>query len=445
MQRSRLFDFAARGLVRIRWAASALLLLAVASSSFAQDYFTLPIDSKAAQLRGAAQQYLRNPAAADQAKFDEYFKNYYFPSMTRTEPEALGAIGKMREDLFKQWMFKATNPTVQQELTDLAFSEMGKVVAAKNPPAHPAARYNAILIIGQLDETYAPNGQQPPKPLPKATKALTAVVDSATAKDARFPPAIILGAIVGLERRAQLRQTLAPDEIAAMSAALMKLAAHDEPIQEMDPDAYSWMRLRAAEALAQFGSPGNKNGVHDAIIKLAKTGKSLDDRCAAAGLLEKIEYKNVKLDDAGTAEPLFALARDVAAAEDKRAQEFQDAQYTGGGISASPAPRGMSPGMESFGAGSLPAETYPRRLILGRLWDLRSGLKKVKPSLPEATQKKLDAVLAALNPAITAVSNKDVVELTLVQNMRTMADAIYKAVPAADKAVADKAKEDSAF
>ena len=33
-----------------------------------------------------------------------------------------------------------------------------------------------------------------------------------------------------------------------MTAALVKLVTHDEPIQEMDPDAYAWMRLRAASA-----------------------------------------------------------------------------------------------------------------------------------------------------------------------------------------------------
>jgi hypothetical protein len=269
-----------------------------------------------------------------------------------------------------------------------------------------------------------------------------AIVNSATGKEAKFPPSVILGAIVGLERRAHLKQSLTPEEINSISSALMKFVAQDAPAQEMDSEAYSWMRLRAAETLASFGSPGDKNSVHAAIIKLATTGKSLDDRCAAAGLLEKIEYKDVKLDDAGTAEPLFALARDVATAEDKRAQEFQDQQVGGGVGFQQPAFR---PGVEAFNPNGLPPETYPRRTILARLVDLRNGLKKVKASLPEASQKKVDAVVAALNPAITAAANKDVVELTLVNNMRTMADAVLKAAPPAEKPAADKAKDDSAF
>ena len=71
--------------------------------------------------------------------------------------------------------------------------------------------------------------------------------------------------------------------------------------------------------------PGSveKNNVHSAIVKLASTSKSLDDRCEAAGMLDKLNYKNVKLDDASTTDSLFALARDVASAEDKRGADFQ--------------------------------------------------------------------------------------------------------------------------
>ena len=68
-------------------------------------------------------------------------------------------------------------------------------------------------------------------------------------------------------------------------------------------------------------------------------------------------------------------------------------------------PEGFGPG----GTGTL--ETFPRRQVLARLTDLRTGLKTVKPSLPAETQKKADAVLAALNPAIAAASSKDTVEL----------------------------------
>ena len=244
--------------------------------------------------------------------------------MTRTEPDKLGQIGKLREDLFKYILWKSTDPALQHDLTQLTFAAMGKIVSAENPPCHPAARYNAILTIGLLDDQYSSGSGQPPRPYAPATKALTAVVDQAT-KGNRFPPPVILGAIIGLERHAQFHDALAPEAVAAMQAALLKLVSEVKPIQEMDRETYAWMRLRAASALVRLGSLGEKNAVHNAIMQLATTNKSLDDRCEAAALVDKLTYKDVKLDDAGTAEPLFALARDVATAEDQRAPGFPGA------------------------------------------------------------------------------------------------------------------------
>jgi hypothetical protein len=156
-------------------------------------------------------------------------------------------------------------------------------------------------------------------------------------------------------------------------------------------------------------------------------------------LLDKFNYKDVKLDDASTAEPLFALARDVATAEDKRAAEFQN-QYSGGGTSApGPRPRGgeFLPG----GGGEEQPETYPRRQVLARLTNLRDAITRVKPSLPTETQKKADDLLKAINTARTAASDKNTIELKLAAAIRTMAVAINKAVPpaAAEKAAPAKA------
>ena len=70
------------------------LFVSVASRAFGQEYFTLPIDEKAKNDRNVAMQCLKDPAvfAAQKAKFENYFQNYYFPAMTRTEPDKLGDL-----------------------------------------------------------------------------------------------------------------------------------------------------------------------------------------------------------------------------------------------------------------------------------------------------------------------------------------------------------------
>ncbi len=209
----------------------------------------------------------------------------------------------------------------------------------------------------------------------------------------------------------------------------------------MDRDTYAWLRYRAASALAKLGTVGDKNAIHNAIIQLAVTNKSLDDRCEAAALVEKLNYKDVKLDDAATAEPLFALARDIGAAEDQRAQDFQE--HGGSGTGAMPM-RGPGGGPEAYGAGGADPNAFQRRITISRLWDLQTALTKVKPSLPAETQKKVDAVLAAIKPTFTAASGKDTVDLKLAESIHTMADAITKAVPGPVKAE-DKSKENAVF
>ncbi len=364
--------------------------------------------------------------------------------MTHADDADLGRVGDSRYNLFKKYLWATTNTQLQQDLTNLAYVELGKRIS--NPEYHPAFRYNAILVIGMLDEQYANGPGQAPKPLPKATKALTYIVNNATAtdKDIKYPPAIILGAIIGLERHAQLRASLTPEAIAAMTSALLKLVMHDEPIQEMDADAYAWIRLRAAETLAKLGSVGEKNSVHNALIKLASGTKSLDDRCEAAGLLDKITYKDVKLDDASTANALFTLARDVATDEDKRAADFQTLYSNGGGA---PAPVRMRAGEFTPGSGSgeEQPETYPRRQVLARLTNLKAGLTKVKPALAADSQKKAEELLKAIETARAAAANKGTIELKLAAAIRTMAVAVNKAVPAPATEKAPPAKAAAAL
>jgi hypothetical protein len=453
MQRTLFHMFgrhALRSANRLRVLALAAAIVNLAGAAFAQQWFTLTIDEKAKGDRNVALSCFKDPAAyaANKQRFDNYFQNYIFPSMTRFDPDGLGALAKLKDEILKPTK-TGNNTQALQDLTTATFKAMGQIVGKDNPPAHPAVRYNAVLIMGQLDQKYS-DGRTPPEPLAAATKALTTIVDSATTGN-RFPPVVIFGAVVGLERHAQYKQSLPADAVTAMTAALIKLAAHEDPIQEMDRSSYSWLRLRAANALAKLGTPGDKNSIHDAIVKLASSGKSMDDRCAAAALLERIDYKNTKLDDAGTAEPMFKLARDLAAASAQQAQDFQDKKYTSGNLSTGPLPRG--PGAEGGfggpGASLESFETFPRRQVLSRLVDYRTGLKKIKDSLTPESQKKVDAVMAALNQTIGLLSEKSTAELTMADELIKMSTAINTAVPGPaappEKPADTKAAEEKAF
>jgi hypothetical protein len=414
---------------------------------------------------------VRDPSryAAEKAKIDEYFDKFYFPDMTATSPEDLARLGDSRYKLFKDYLWASTNAEFQQQLTEKAYTAMINILKAQNPPYHPAVRFNAVLIIGMLDRQYGVEGSRPPEPLPQATKVLVAIVDSATVND-RFAPPVILGALIGLERHAQLRQSLAADDVTKMAAAALKLINNDKPIQDMDPRAYAWLRLRAASVLSHFATVGPDNSFHNAYMKLAGDLKAMDDRCAAAALAGKIDYKQVKFADSAAVEPLFKLARDLAAEEAKRAKEFQQQEVGGGGatVGGGVGPGaygggrgvygggrgGYSPGrMEGYGGGGYGAtgdvleeqERFPRRQVLARITDLKAALDAVKPAAPAETQTKIDAVLAALNPVRTQAVDKEVGDLAFAGSIVAMASAIETAAAPPNAPPAANADEDAEF
>jgi hypothetical protein len=406
-------------------------------------YQTDTPDPEARKNQGIALQCIRDPASfpANQAKFEDYFTKFYFPSMTGDQPDQLARLGVLRYGLFRDYLWKTDNEQLQKTLSDAAYNAMAKVLNPRqNPPYHPAVRYNAILIMGMLDDQYAREGTspRPPKPYARATTALTNVVATAT-KD-MFPPPVILGAVIGLERHAKYRDALPPAAVQAMTAALQQLVAHKEPLQDMDRTAYAWLRLRAANVLAQLGSVGPNNSVHDALVGLIGDLRSLDDRCAAAALLAKIKYEGANVDGAASAEALFALARDVAADAKKQAEKSHEEISRGGGYVP-------DAGAIYSADGSTQQEKFPRRQILSRLVDLRTGLRAVKPEqgqsiVPQDAQPKVDAVIAAINPVIQSALDKDTVELKLTQDIVTMADAIDRAIPAAQPPAAAEEEPD---
>jgi hypothetical protein len=411
-----------------------------------QQWHADPVDKKLGSLSTHAKQWLSNPGGytSEKERFNEYFNNYYFPDMTKFDETSLGRLGESRYFLFKKYLLATNNESLQSDLTALAYHKMMAIVANKDaagnklsPGYHPAVRYNAILILGMLDKQYGIEtgaAKRSPKPLPDANAFLVKVVKFA-ADDVQLPPWLLLGALIGLDRHAQFHDGLPPENIPPMTAALVKFVSREKPLQELDHEADAWFRMRAAAALAKLGSVGDKNSVHNALIKLITTSKSLDDRCQIAGFLDRITYKDAKLDDPGTAAPLFALARDVAADEDKRAQEFQD--QVGGGGSAPGRPMSRV-GPEGAG-GSTESEIYPRRQVLTRLTGLRLALNKVKPALATDTQKTVENVLKAIESARKVTENKDTAELKLAEAIRTMAATINKLVPAAEKPKAEKA------
>jgi hypothetical protein len=410
-----------------------LIAFGVSSLAAAQQYQTKPIDDKARLLGPIAQNCVKDPAryATDKARFDEYFQKYFFPAMTRYRPNDLAELGKMREELLGRYLWASRDEKLQNDLTELAFTELQPV--GRSGKFHPAVRYNAILVLGMLDTTYAIQGgpnNRPPVPFKKGTAELTLIVN--TAADGKpVPPFLVVGALVGLQRHAQFHDKLDKSTVDAMSATALKLAAKDEPLPEVDAKVAEWIRIQAATVLTRIGSPG-PNGEVQALLTKMISGQTvpkmpLDARCQIAALLAQMKYQGVQVDGKATAEALLQLALEVGDDEAKEAKAFEDMQVEGSGFGGGygGAPRGK--GRMRFDEESTQWE-YDARILLARLGDLSSGLTAAKVIAPADKQPVFDAVLAAIDPAMAAAESTDTIDLEVAGKVVEMAAQIRAAV-----------------
>jgi hypothetical protein len=407
---------------------AAMLIVGLPSFASAQQYQTKPIDDKARMLGPIAQNCVRAPAryATDKDKFDEYFQKYFFPAMTRYEPNDLAELGKMREELVSRYLWASSDTNLQSDLTKLAFAELQPV--ERSSKYHPAVRYNAILILGMLDQTYAGAGRAP-VPLKEATAELTLIVDYA-ANGKPVPPYLVVGALVGMQRHALYHDSLDRATVEAMSAAAQKLAGKEVSLSEIDTKVAEWIRIQAATVLANLGSPGPKGEVlavlANMIVGQTTPKMSLDARCQVAALLKQMKVSGANVDGKIMSDALLQLAVDVGDDEAKEAKAFEDTQMQGGGFG------GYGAISRSKGRMRLDAETsmweYDARILLARLTDLRTGLSNFKAHAPADKQPVFDTVIAAIDLVLKSAGSSDAVDLNVADEVRKMGKQIRTAV-----------------
>ncbi|WP_442482117.1 hypothetical protein [Aeoliella sp. SH292] len=399
------------------------LVLAASPVATAQ-YIAKPIDEQAKRFGAAkAKQYARTGTgdAATQAAFKAYIEGYALPAMTQYEPAALADMSKQRYDFMRSFLWGAA-PSVQPVVTEATYKLMYEV--AIKGQYHMAARYNAMLMLGDLDAKYATR-DTPPQPLPQANKFLTDYV-SRGIDEPRAPAALITGALIGLERHAKTLDGLPPENQAATIAALLKVVEKEEFPQDVSPSVAQWMRVIAARGLANTKSLGEGNKYHLAIMKaLGDEETRLNTRVRLAELLGQYQEAYAAatgIDERATVQTLLQLATDIAADENQRAVKFEE-EAVGPGGGGGGGMRGG--GFDNFGTGTeIPSEYQVRRIVL-RLTGLKKGIQAVKPAIKDAKfVAMLDEVIQSIDPVIATATQKSVVELNLTRDVKQMATAI---------------------
>lgn len=376
-----------------------------------------------ATLRGAT-----TLSDAQKKELAKYFMGYYFPAMTKTDAASLGELADMRQKLFSQYIDFANSPQVRTEVIDMTYKAMARIAMGNY---HPAARYNAVLAIGMLDDKPATRGATPtpPTPLPKATKALLAVLTQDEIKigdkTVKVPVSAKVGALVGLERHA--RFGISEQYAEQVTQATLAIIEQQQPPEDVSRGVHHWMKCQAARVLANQYSEGITSAVHEALLSLVSDEEmSLDDRVCVVQLLQKIKYEGVAdIDADNSAWLLGQLAERVVSRSAKESQDYLDELVQGGGFGA--ARRGG--GYGEFGGGST-ANMGPqleKARMLARMNAIVAGAQSISKLSPEMTDK-LTQLFQPMDAVIDTAAKKDVVDTKVARQVINLSDEISKLV-----------------
>jgi hypothetical protein len=410
-----------------------------ASPAGAQNYqsATPKIDAKQAkQLEARVGAILRDTQAPnpDALKaLDDFFNGYYYRAMTNTDPLALGQLGETRVDLFRRYINAAKSTAARDHLIGLTLKTMTSIATR---PFHPAVRYNAALIIGQLD-------QQPgAKPLPAATEALVSLLES----DKVSTP-VKSAALVGLQRHTALG--VEPPLAERITTAALAMANRAEPPEDVTSRVYGWIKRQAAQVLANQFAKGITPPVHSAFVAMISDEKSdLDDRCDAAGLLVPTMYQNAQgIDAEAMMTALGRLAREVLEIESEDAEEYLEEVVAagefapaGGGYGGEGRMMGGYGGRGGYGGegggfGALePLEPqgphYEKRSMLERVRGIVAAADALRAGGSDELKARLDEFSKAITAAAQTIANDDTLELDVAEAVVNLAEDVDRMVMA---------------
>ncbi len=282
--------------------AAGLLLAALSSGAplAAQQpkYEELPLDTRLDDERSTLHREIKTlvakihrgdtPLEPDAGKFDAWYTRYLFPKMTQISN--LAEIPTLRQRFLQSDLERSSSQAAHDRLVRLTLTNM-QAVAQGN--YHPAARHNAMLIIGELNgrEAIRVGNAQPPLPYVDAVNVMLEELESETQIDA-----VRVAALIGLLRHVELDRMRPSDQRMPEAGRVrflerMLAIASAPPPAGRSPEGHAWMQRRAVQIIGELGSPGAENAAVVALRKLAAdNAQPLDLRTQAAESLGKIIY-----------------------------------------------------------------------------------------------------------------------------------------------------------
>ena len=300
--------------------------------------------------RATIQRMLRAGAipAGEEQFFIDYYRKYALARWTFTDRqhEIAGYRRDLRNDLTTAGRVNRGNNAAHDRLVELVLRFMTTCVdpaVLERPEFNfsPATRFNAILMIGELNQLEAATGGRDAKPLPEAMPVL---LDRAT--DPKQIDAVRLGALIGIRRHCRLM----PENVQVprnISTVMIDVLRKKESERVRSPEGQAWLRLIAIQTFADLkGKPGTTAVAKELLNVMAETDSPDFLRYAAAKALGSLNYRNATdLDMNVLLQALGLLAIEVCDEERQRLRDEMESKktpmmpggygpYAGGGPSA---------------------------------------------------------------------------------------------------------------
>lgn len=307
-----------------------------------------------------------------EADFDKWYLGYEFPSLTLYTPEALKNLYDGRKRLVKEDLERASNDAARRHLLDIAF-KFFKEVASDD--YHPAVRYNAMLIVSELDTSARTSGGEPPVPFRAALPFMIQEYKNPAQIDA-----VRLAALLGINRHVQMAQAQTTQQAEAITQAELQeirtlaldLVKTREAPAGRTQDGHDWMRRRGLEIIAWLAAGKLDQEIVDEIIaRVSDSDENRGLRAEAAQSLNIVKFRPetgkpqlgstpLEIKPKEIAASLLQFVVDVVNADvdqvDKYIKSIEEAEeiYTsaGGGFSG-----GRMSGMSGMGRSGMMAPT----------------------------------------------------------------------------------------
>ena len=276
----------------------------------------------------------RESLAPNQEQFDYYFTQYYFPLLTQTQyvksitsKDPLRDLARNRRELLDRYVRKTQVPEVHDHLTQLVHENMVKIVQME---FHPAVRYTAMLIIGDLNQREAQQEGDDYTPAVPLLSALSTMITEL--ENPEHTDAVSIAGLIGVLRHVELDRfvpeadRISADQQARIFKLAMALASTEQPPEGRSKEAHFWVRRRAIEVLTALDySEGSQELAVLLDTLISKKEMSLNFRCAAAAAIGRITLsKDFVKDPAAKAAKLGLLAVAACRDEIERLNELKD-------------------------------------------------------------------------------------------------------------------------